>query len=172
MHYVKVIYDSILTPKRLEGAKAARTFKSRKLSEVILQVSDEVYVSILQDDYLPVANAFRDHHKYTSSCVIDYGQIDSIEMIEEDGITFPFTEDETVVWPAYKLLEVEDSSDIDWYKVQLTNHDWFYSYSDCGRTYRNGVTSACRVNTLRASIDPDYAIWDTIVPKEFKHKKD
>lgn len=171
MHYVKVIYDSILTPKRLAGAKAVRTFNSRKVSEVILQVSDEIYVSLLQDNFAPVANAFRDHFKFTSSCVIDHGQIDSIEMVEEDGITFPFTQDETVVWPAYKLLEVEDSSDIEWYKVKLRNHDWTYAYSDCNKAFRAGESSGRIISSLRAKLDPDYAIWDSIAPKDFRHNK-
>ena len=62
-------------------------------------------------------------------------------------------------------------SGIEQYKTLLRQHDWSYDYSDHYGTWVKGKEQRAVISALARSIDPDYAIWNSIAPEGYKIKQ-
>lgn len=58
-------------------------------------------------------------------------------------------------------------SGLETYKASLRQHDWWFAYSDDPVVHRMGHGSYSSLTTLRAFLDPDYTIWNSIAPMQF-----
>lgn len=64
-----------------------------------------------------------------------------------------------------------DNSYMEKYKSLLTYHDWFYDYSDDHNVWTKGAKERAELRALQQNLDPDYEIWNTFAPDDFKFKK-
>jgi hypothetical protein len=170
MKYLEVSYKNIYTENSLKDARKFNSLeKCATTHTLLLPVNEEVFDEVDEGEFGKLANAIRDFRKTFQSLVINYGQISSVVDKEIDGFTISYSDDANVGYYTMDLIQVEEKSELDWYRLKLSGHDWFYAYSDCRRTYNAGTSSAAIVNAMQKRLDKDYVIWNEVVPKEFKH---
>lgn len=57
------------------------------------------------------------------------------------------------------------------YKAKLSNHDWFFEYSDDFRVYDKGWQERKAIERLQQILDPEYNIWNEFAPEHFNRPK-
>jgi hypothetical protein len=57
------------------------------------------------------------------------------------------------------------------YIQNLKNHDWSYNFSDDHQAYMSGSQSLGKLKEAQPMVDPNFEIWNTIAPDQFKDGK-
>jgi hypothetical protein len=48
----------------------------------------------------------------------------------------------------------------------LKSHDWYYSYSDDHRVWKDGELKARQLQELQQAHDPDFQVWNQYAPQD------
>lgn len=56
------------------------------------------------------------------------------------------------------------------YRENLARHDWTYNYSDDYGVWRKGDTMYKLLSATQKRLDPDFAIWNSIAPEDYRIK--
>ncbi len=62
-------------------------------------------------------------------------------------------------------------SDLEQYKAALARHDWSYEYSDHYGTWVKGREERYALRGMAQRLDPDYSIWNSLAPEEYRFKQ-
>jgi hypothetical protein len=54
------------------------------------------------------------------------------------------------------------------YRHKLRNHDWSFEHSDDQNVWQKGWNERKELERLRARLDPDSAIWNSLAPDDYK----
>lgn len=57
------------------------------------------------------------------------------------------------------------------YIQNLKNHDWSYNFSDDHQAWMSGSQSLGKLKEAQPMVDPNFEIWNTIAPDQFKDGK-
>jgi hypothetical protein len=57
------------------------------------------------------------------------------------------------------------------YIENLKNHDWYYNFSDDHQAWMSGSQSETKLKAAQPMVDPNFEIWNTISPDQFKDGK-
>jgi hypothetical protein len=52
----------------------------------------------------------------------------------------------------------------------LKSHDWYYSYSDDHRVWKDGELKARQLQELQQAHDPDFSVWNQYAPQDCKRE--
>lgn len=61
-----------------------------------------------------------------------------------------------------------ESIEMQSYRSLLKRHDWSFEYSDDGMVYRNGKKQRETLSAMRATLDPDFSVWNSYAPPEYQ----
>lgn len=56
------------------------------------------------------------------------------------------------------------------YRFLLGTHDWSYQFSDDYSVWVKGETQWREISELQRKIDPNYVIWNEVVPDDLKRE--
>ena len=54
------------------------------------------------------------------------------------------------------------------YRHKLKQHDWSFEYSDDHSVWQRGWQELGELRQLQKQLDPDWAIWNSIAPKDYQ----
>jgi len=57
------------------------------------------------------------------------------------------------------------------YIDNLKHHDWSYNFSDDHQAWMSGSQSLSKLKEAQPIVDPNFEIWNTIAPDQFKDGK-